>query len=149
MDLATLSKLQAADDPHHCEYPPDFDWQESMKRVRTVKPLLEEVAGRHLLLDDQVQDATYFADLRVAEPREVNGFNQSKISFSVSFSCFGSLVTISNENVVSDEKLRQMRSVLEAQGFVCVDSALLREPYTGSHSGFNGSTWMDRFFNYT
>jgi hypothetical protein len=120
-----------------------------MKRVRALKPLLEGIAGRHLSLDDQVQDATYFADLCLAEPREGNGLKHMRVTFSVSFSCFGSLVTIHNENVVPEEKVGQIRSALESQGLVWVDSVVLREPYTGSHAGFQGSTWMDRFFNYT
>jgi len=149
LDAATLRKLEAADDSQHCECPPDFDWQKSMERVRFVQPMLEKIAGRPLSLDDQIQDATYFADLCIAEPREVNGFKQMRVTFSVSFSCFGSLVTIYNENVLPEEKVRQMRTTLEEQSFVFVDAVQLREPYTGAHAGFHGSTWMDRFFNYT
>ena len=149
MEANILRKLQAADDPQHCEHPPDFDWQKSMVAVRTVRPVLEEIAGQPLFLDDQVQDASYFADLFIAEPQEANGFRCMRVTFSVSFSCFGSLVTISNENVFPEAIVAGMRMALENHGFIFLDADLLREPYTGSNEGFNGRTWMDRFFNYT
>jgi hypothetical protein len=149
VDAATLSKLQAADDPQHYDYPREFNHQESLNRVCAVKPLLEDIAGCLMSLDDQVQDASYFADLCLTEPREGNGIEHMRVTFCVRFSCFGSLVTIYNENVLPDEKVGQLRSVLEARGFAFADAAVLNEPYTGSHAGFQGCTWMDRFFSYT
>ena len=149
MDAAVLRELQAIDDPRHCDYPPDFDWQRSMERVGAIRPKLEEIAGRPLCLDDQVQDASFFADLFVAEPCEENGFQHMRVTFSVSFSCFGSLATIFNEGVFPEDTVSRMRTTLENQGFVFVDANQLREPYTGSNDGFKGRTWMDRFFNYT
>ncbi len=111
--------------------------------------MLEAIAGRPLSLDDQVQDASYFADLCVLEPDEKSEPKHMKVTFSICFSCFGSLVTIVNEHVVPDERVVQIQSALESQGFAVVDPESLREPYTGSHTGFQGSTWLDRFFNYT
>jgi hypothetical protein len=120
-----------------------------MERVGNIRPKLEEIAGRPLSLDNGVQDATYFTQLRVLEPRSDNKFKIMRVVFAVTFSCFGSLATIYNEDVFAEEKVSQMRTALEDEGFVFVDAFQLRDPYTGTHAGFKGRTWMDRFFNYT
>lgn len=148
MDSETLSKLQAADDARHAEYPPGVDRQRSIERLHAAWPLLDEIVGRRLSLDDQVQDASYFAELFFAEPREDHGVRRMQVIVSVAFSSFGSLVTICHEDPLSPEMIRRMEAVLAEHGFVGVDSAQLRLPYTGPHPGFAGKTWFDRFFNY-
>jgi hypothetical protein len=48
VDDNLLKVLTAANDPTHTEYPLDFDWQEAMKKVRGIRPTLEQIAGRAL-----------------------------------------------------------------------------------------------------
>lgn len=147
MDEKLLCKLQAADDADHWEFPPGFDWQKSMSRVRELRPILEELAGNTLTIDDQVQDASYFASLSVTEP--IGGkVNHRREVFAIYFSCFGSLAAVWNEGVLSPATLDRIKDALERQGLVVLDAVQLREPYTGLHKGFAG-TWLDRFFNYS
>lgn len=63
MDPDTLRVLLAADDPVECEAPPGFDWEREIGKVRELVPVLEQITGRKFEADDQVQDASFFAEL--------------------------------------------------------------------------------------
>jgi hypothetical protein len=143
-----LCTLQAADDAEHSEFPPAFDWPMSMNRVRACRPILEEIAGHAFELDDKVQDASYFAALSITEPIAGKPNHRREV-FALYFSCFGSLAGVWNQGVFSQATLNRMKEALETHGFVVVDAAQLREPYTGIHKGYVGRTWLDRFFNYS
>ena len=148
MDNKLLKILAAADDPIHVEYPPDFDWQEAMKKVRDIRPVLEHIAGRALEFDDQVQDATYFAAFSITEPIEGKSNNRRE-AFAIYFSRFGHLVAVWNDGIVATPTLEKIIGKMKDQGFVVVDAKQLEEPYTGCHPGFAGARWLDRFFNYS
>jgi hypothetical protein len=148
VDDKLLRTLQSADDSEHSEHPPDFDWHTSRDRIHALRPVLERIAGRSLVIDDQVQDATYFAALSITEP--VDGRpNHRHETFALYFSSFGSLVGIWNEGVLSQATLDEMIRAMENHGLVVVDAAQLQDPYTGRQKGFAGRRWIDRFFNYT
>ena len=115
----------------------------------SLRPALEAIAGRPLSVDDLVQDAAYFASLYLVEPREEESLRYDRMTFAISFSCFGSLVAIHNEGVFSDSTVERMIATLESHGFVHVPDDVLREPYTGPNEGFAGLTWMHRYFDYT
>jgi hypothetical protein len=148
VDKKLLSTLQAADDAEQWEFPTGFDWHKSICKVRELRPIIESIAGRALTLDDQAQDATYFASLAISEPI-LGEPNHRREVFAIYFSCFGSLAGVWNEGVFSQASMDRIKEELERHGLDVVDAAQLREPYTGLHKGFAGRTWLDRFFNYS
>jgi hypothetical protein len=148
VDNELLRVLAAADDPTHTEYPPDFDWQEAMKKVRDIRPALEHIAGRALEFDDQVQDATYFAAFSITGPIEGKP-NYRREAFAIYFSSFGHLVAVWNDGILSTRALDKIIGKMKDHGFVVVNANQLEEPYTGCHPGFASGRWLDRFFNYT
>lgn len=112
----------------------------------------DRIAGSTFELDHHVEDATFFADLRIKRPGPP-GFIVNVIA--VRFSSFGSLfTTFSNYASSQPERLPEgveaelVQTVSEA-GFVYVSEGALETPYTGTHPHFVGSTWWDRFFDYT
>jgi hypothetical protein len=112
--------------------------------------LLEEFCGREFALDDQVQDATYFASL-VIEKREETPFPHVTAVIEIPFSNFGNLFTLagnSQKETLEQSVIADIVSRLESFGFRFVDGRSLDEPYDGPNASFHGATWRDRFFNY-
>ena len=147
MTPSELSILRDADDPIACEYPAGFDWCRAIEEVRSLKPEIERIAGRAFELDDQVQDASFFAELAVHKPSE----RVIETVFSVSFSSFGRLFT-DWANCASERLMPQTASAIVARlkdaGFVHVSEAALALPYSGGNPVFAGQTWGHRFFDY-
>jgi hypothetical protein len=156
---AVRERLQAAD--HRAVlWPRGFDREAAIKRVATLKPELERIAGCAFELDNSVEDATFFADLSIYRLFEkvVLGFIQPQqfmlSVFTVRFSSFGFLFTAVSayeprdpERLPEDVEAELVRTVSEA-GFFYVPEEALHTPYTGTHRRFVGSTWWARFFDY-
>ena len=98
------------------------------------------------MLDSNIQDATFFAELFVAKVSD-NG-TRADVVFSITFSCFGNFVTIQNNAYLPDERVRQMQSLLNSSGYFVVESTELLCKYTGVNVAFSERTWFDRYFNY-
>ena len=145
MDDKLLKVLAAADDPTHTENPPDFDWQEAMKKVRGIRPALEHIAGRALEFDDQVQDATYFAAYSITEPIEGKP-NYRREAFAIYFSCFGHLVAVWNDGIVATPTLEKIIGKMKTRGSSSLMRSSLRNlilgvtlglPAPGGWTGFS------------
>src|SRR5262245_11956610 len=67
MDARIHDILWENDSATDVEYQPSFDWQASMAAVKALKSDAEQILGQPLKLDDQVQDASFFAELFVFE----------------------------------------------------------------------------------
>lgn len=148
MDTSVLHKLKAADCDAY-EYPPDFSWETEMKRVKGLVWRLEAILGVILKVDDQVQDASYFAEIyhRHLE-REKNQWNTS-ICFL--FSSFGGLFTHwsnSERYRPDDTHIEEAVEYIESQGFVFVSGDVLELEYDGLAEGLHGYTWHARYFSY-
>jgi hypothetical protein len=147
MSRSELSILLDADDPVACEYPAGFDWSRAIAEVRSLKPEVERIAGRTFQLDDQVQDASFFAELAVRKPSE----RVIETVFSASFSCFGRLFT-DWANCASERLPPQTATAIIERirwaGFVHVSEVALALPYSGRNPVFDGQTWGNRFFDY-
>jgi hypothetical protein len=148
MDQTTRQLLDAADDPEHTEYPPGFDWSGLRARVSALQPILERIAGRPFVLDDNAQDASFFGDLSIQRP----GWQPNWIEtvLAVRFSNFSDLFTTwshSSERLPESVAAKLVEAVQEA-GFRFVSPAALEEPYTGRNPAFRDTTWGIRFFDY-
>ncbi|MBL8796310.1 MAG: hypothetical protein JNM56_20590, partial [Planctomycetia bacterium] len=89
MDIHTR-ELFLSNDTIGVEYPPDFDWSLSMSAVLAFKSHAENLLGQPLNLDNQVQDASFFADLFIFEDGAVgsNGVTAMVFKIGIRFSSF-------------------------------------------------------------
>jgi hypothetical protein len=153
MDARIHDLLVKFDSTTEIEYSADFDWADAMQRVRSLQPRLEAILGERLRLDDQIQDATYCADLFVLdEEMNVEGMRFLISRIYISFSNFGDLATIAiGAKHLDRYPLSALSTALEEHGFVPIPAEALDEPYDGKLDRRYGwpATWRDRYFNYT
>jgi hypothetical protein len=134
MDHRIRQILSQHDSATHAEYPPDFDWRASMAAVKALKPHAEQILGQPLKLDDQVQDASFFAELFVFEDGAVgpNGGTALVYKIAIRFSNFGKMATVHTNSVASDlhqYPVDQLAELLERHGFRYIPAEALGEPY--------------------
>jgi hypothetical protein len=148
MNPVILERLRAADDPVEYEAPTNFNWRTAVDKVRNFKQKLQAHIERDLTLDDQVQDASFFADLAIYRQSAKLGVIESALI--VRFSTFGNLVTVYDvrSEEAPAETVTRVIELVEQEGFSYVDRASLEEPYSGVHPYFAGYTWWYRFFEY-
>ena len=146
--------LEDADHPEHWEMPTSFSWAEEMAQVRALIPQLEAIAGRKLHIDDQVQDAAYFAS--VDWPADDLGLRSTSDVHEphcvIRFSAFGRLATfyvLHTDESLDGALTSRVEALLESAGYTCVWLDELHAPYTGQNK-FSAEidTWWRRFFDY-
>ncbi len=154
MDRRIHQLLVSNDSPTDWEYPSGFDWTAACRAVRLLQPAAEALLEQPLRLDDQVQDASYFAELFVFEDGAVRPPVTSMVfKIAIRFSSFGRMATIHANSVLSDlgqYPVAPLAALLEVQGFVYVPAEVLAEPYDGvlPHVPADITTWWGRFFDY-
>lgn len=149
MEPEVRELLEAADDPVHAECDPTLDWPAIHAQVAALRPELEGIAGRAIVQDKSVQDASFFTELSIHRPGSQP--NWSDTVFAVRFSGFGKLFTTWSHceaERLPDALVAQIVAAVERAGFRYVPAAALDVPYTGKHPGFGGSSWWIRFFDY-
>jgi hypothetical protein len=132
--------LEAVDHPTEWEFPPGFDWEAAMSEVRRLKADLEALLGTELVMDEGVQDASFFTELGTPD-------------WNLRFSMFGRLVTLwhwrePSAREVSVSDCEQVIARLYQWGYVYVDPRHLIEPYTGCHTAGEWHHWWGRYFDY-
>ena len=144
MDTRTREILMKNDSATDLEYPPGFNWEASMAAIRALRLHAEKVLGQALELDDQVQDASFFAELFVV--------TAMAFKIALRFSTFGRMATVRTNSAASDLgecAVTRLVSLFGAHGFCYVDPQSLSEPYDGELKGLGGeATWWHRFFDY-
>jgi|SRR5215472_2452409 len=158
MDTRIHDFLLQTDSATDVEYPSDFDWQASMTTVKALKPHAERILGQPLKLDDQVQDASFFAELFVFEDGAAgpNGVTTMVFKIAIRFSTFGKMATIHTNSAASDLNkypVARLAELLEQHGFRYIPAESLGERYDGKLKGLDRSlggeaTWWYRFFDY-
>lgn len=149
MRLELHDFLMKADVRGAWEYPPQADWAAAIARVRGLKPDLERIVSTQLHLDDQVQDASFFADLGSLStgPTE-NGTILLSYRICVRFSWFADMFTVFGDKL-SDFDLQAVKDFLEKHGYVYVPANELEQPYDGVNVPYEAElTWWTRYFDY-
>jgi hypothetical protein len=153
MEIAKLKLLESVDDPQACEHPSQFDWHGSMSRVRALKSRLESITGHTFIMDENVQDASFFTDLAILSgERYFSGIGTAVGSrIVIRFSCFGNLFTV--YSTLEDEKLEEsivqdIIAEVQRHGFVYIEADGLEEKYTGVNPHLKGQSWWTRYFDY-
>jgi len=155
MDTKVEATLRKHDDPVHCDSSPDFDYEDSMARVRALRPDLDAlVTPERFALDERIQDASFFAELALLSdaPSYEPALDTNVIEtvLGLRFSCFGNLFTTystSQASKVASDKLQAIIAKAQEHGFIFIDGASLDEPYTGKNPDIKG-TWWKRYFDY-
>ncbi|AZZ92805.1 hypothetical protein EUZ85_19575 [Hahella sp. KA22] len=146
--------LLSADVRGSWEYPPDFNWESSVREIEKHKGALENIMSAELELDANAQDASFFADIYQLETSyAASGAPQAVIyHFALRFSNYGRLFTLLNESACDNVEQRQLQSCiayLEAQGYVYIPVSELDCPYDGVNAGeISPITWWTRYFDY-
>jgi hypothetical protein len=158
MDARIHDILLQNDSATDVEYPPGFDWQASMAAVKGLKPDAERILGQSLKLDDQVQDASFFAELFVFEDGAVgpNGVTTMVFKIAIRFSTFGKMATVHTNSAASDlgsYPVARLTGLLEKCGFQYIPAESLAERYDGKLKALDQwvggkATWWYRFFDY-
>jgi hypothetical protein len=150
VEQAIRELLDAADDPVHAEYPPEFDRAAMRSRVAALQPELERLSGRVFVLDDTAQDASFCIDLTIQRPSPEP--NWIDTVFAVRFSNFGELFTTWSHcqaEQLPERVVAELVAEVTRSGFRYVLASALDEPYSGRHPGVGRmDTWWIRFFDY-
>lgn len=136
------------------ECPPEFVRDAAISGVLKVQPFLEAVLQEPLQLETWFEDASYFAEFRVAHivPGMPHGsIKQVATNFSIRFSCFGRMVTICVwESGQENFPVTELADRLSEHGFVYVPEAALQEKYDGRTWTYEQApTWFRRFFDFS
>lgn len=131
------------------ESPTDANWDQSIGEIRGLKIEIERVLGVSTRLDDQVQDASFFADLGLLKQQpSANGSLALSYEICLRFSWFSKLFTIFGDRW-TEYDVSGVLELLQENGFVYVPSGEIDEPYDGINDPFeNGITWWIRYFDY-
>jgi hypothetical protein len=149
MDKVLHKLLISCDVKDSWEHPPDADWSSSLAEVERLRPLLEDALGHQLRLDQDVQDASFFADLGVlVEQSAVDGSIWLCYEICFRFSWFSRLYTI-HGNSWREFDIDTAMSLLKHAGYIYVPEESLHYPYDGVNVPFEaGLTWWVRYFDY-
>ncbi|MFL5329110.1 MAG: hypothetical protein ACJ8C4_09345 [Gemmataceae bacterium] len=158
MDASIHNILLQNDSSTDVEFPPGFDWQASIAAVKALKPGAERILGQPLKLSDQVQDASFFAELFVFEDGAVgpNGVMTMVFKIAIRFSTFGRMATIHTNSAASDlgnYPVARLADLLGQNGFQYIPAESLAERYDGRLKQLDQwvggeATWWYRFFDY-
>jgi hypothetical protein len=123
------------------------EYPRAIKRVRAVAADLERALGIPFQLDDQIQDASFFAALAAFQ---FDGHRKQECILSIRFSAFGNFFTIWQWRctIIPTSDLERVISIVRSAGFEYVDAEALGQSYTGNHPGFRHASWWARFFDY-
>jgi hypothetical protein len=141
MDYQEL--LRRHDHPTHWEYPPGFDYQRATARFAQFVKDLSAVMGiaLHSETGIYIQDASFHSEITLPL--------QDPLVAWIRFSNYGDMVTVSNDNPVTEETLQVIQNLLAQHGYVYVPADVLHTPYTGTNPGVTGiDTWWIRYFDW-
>lgn len=149
MDDALHKLLLSSDVEGSWEHPPNAKWKLAIAGVKRLKPQIEAALGFELRLDQDVQDASFFADLGLlVEQRDPAGVVHLCYEICFRFSWFSKLYTVYG-NTWESRMTKEAGLLLERAGFTYVPKEALAEPYDGVNTPYEpGLTWWVRYFDY-
>ncbi|MFH1877148.1 MAG: hypothetical protein ABH865_09710 [Candidatus Omnitrophota bacterium] len=150
--------LQKADDPIGSEIPYEdhdkFPWKELSLEINQIKDLLKNKLGLDFECDDGVQDASFFADLRIFHEKTDSLKRIIQIAdIAIRFSNFGKLFSLWSNLDGFEVKfpIKEIVNIVKGFNWKYIPKKELHEIYDGKKVSMrNGKyTWWDRFFDYT
>ncbi|WP_295817129.1 hypothetical protein [uncultured Deinococcus sp.] len=146
MPPALHELLLSLDDPKAWEAPLDFDRDAGLRRVKVLSDSVRETLKLHFTLDEQVQDASFFADLWTERP--------GQRAVGLRFSSFGMMVLGFTDNVralTSQSFPPELLTLLREHNYIALHPEQVDHPYDGINSHLRGwadTTWFQRYFDY-
>ena len=152
MKQQTKDILLKLDEINSYETPSDFNYRVIKSNVaKLLKDLIDRL-NANFSVDDQVQDASFYCDIKVPIDLVINP--KPQIGYSIRISNFGQLATINFESEYSELTVKTIIQSLEENGFIYISADDLHENYDGNFSEFHnilgGETpsWGIRYFDY-
>ncbi|MEQ8473872.1 MAG: hypothetical protein RIC35_21930 [Marinoscillum sp.] len=140
------------DEDGRWETPSNFDYDKLRTQVTKLVNELEKTFDLSFVLDDQVQDASFFADIRI--PHELVNNPRTDLEYSLRISNFGNLSTINFQDEYSEATTNKFIEAFKRTGFSYVNADELDNDYDGTFKQFRNSqgeyssTWYIRYFDY-
>ena len=134
MRQQTKDILLKLDEFGRYETPSNFDYQViNSAVVKLTKDLIEKFRV-DFLVDDQVQDASFYCDIKVPNNLVINP--KPQIGYSIRISNFGQLATINFETEYLKQTMQSIIKLLVQNGFVYISANDLAEDYNGNFTDF-------------
>ena len=152
MRQETKNILLKLDEIDSYETPSDFNYRGIKSNVAKLLKDLIDRFDAIFSVDDQVQDASFYCDIKVPIDLVINP--KPQIGYSIRISNFGQLATINFESEYSESTVKTIIQSLELNGFTYISADDLNEDYDGNFSDFHnllgGETpsWWIRYFDY-
>lgn len=152
MKTETRNILLEFDEQGRFETPSKFDYETLVNRVARTANDLEQCFGLTFIIDNQVQDASFYCDIRI--PQELVLKPSPNLGYSVRISNFGGLATIIFEKEYSTETISTIKEILGRHDFNYVSHDELDQKYDGQFEEFKKilggelPTWQIRYFDY-
>lgn len=149
--------LLSFDDLEECEAPKNFNYANEMKKIRSIKNQIENIIKKELIIDEYVQDASFFTELAILQKSQNKQKSNGESSvylydLSIRFSSFGSMVTIFNNtenNIDNKYNIEKVIEILKDDGYIYINLESLDEAYDGINKYITkGDTWFTRYFDY-
>jgi hypothetical protein len=152
MEKQVKDILLKFDEQGRYETPSNFNYDDLESRVSDLVSDFENVFKSKFAIDDQIQDASFFCDVRI--PHELVIKPIATIWYAIRISNFGGLATMTFDEEYSEDVKATIREVLAKRNFVFIKSADLEENYDGSFEKFyeilgeSKPSWWTRYFDY-
>jgi hypothetical protein len=152
MDNRIKNILLKFDEQGRYETPSHFSREQIKSKVYDFVKDLEYAFKTQFTIDDQIQDASFFCDVRIPHDLVINP--KGNVGYAIRISNFGNLASIIFEDQYSEEVSVTIKDILTKNNFAFIHSDDLDEEYDGSFENFNdivpGSkpTWWIRYFDY-
>lgn len=134
------------------EFPSDFDAGSLSQKVLLLKQELDKTFSTNFLIDDQIQDASFFCDIKIPEFL-IEDF-RNNLNYSIRISNFGYLSTINFEEEIIQEVVAIIKVTLLKLDFTYISSDYLDIAYDGKFEAFKNisnhtkATWYTRYFDW-
>ena len=134
------------------EFPSDFNSDLLSEKVVLLKEELEKTFNINFTINDQIQDASFFCDIKIPKFL-INNF-RNDINYSIRISNFGNLSTINFEDEIIEEVLAIIKVTLSKLDFTYISYDDLDVPYDGKFEAFKNilnhqeATWYTRYFDW-
>ncbi|MGJ8592139.1 MAG: hypothetical protein ACSHXF_06305 [Aquaticitalea sp.] len=152
MNNETKKILLEFDEQDRFETPSKFDYETLVNRVAKMTNDLEQHFALTFIIDNQVQDASFYCDIGI--PHKLVLKPRTNLGYSVRISNYGGLATINFEEEYSTETVSTMKEILERHDFIYISYDELDQDYDGQFEKFKKilggevPTWQIRYFDY-
>jgi hypothetical protein len=152
MNAQTKSILLKFDEVNRYETPTNFNAKVLEYNVIHLVEDLESHFGIKFKVDNQVQDASFYADIIIPSELIINP--TLNCLYAIRISNFGNLATVSFGDSFSNAVKDKLPELLQKHNFIFISSDDLDEDYNGNFIKFNEilggqkPSWRIRYFDY-